>query len=302
MRSRRIVRWRLVRGIGPSHPRLARTKRFCRQVSWLAGRASCRPSQLEPVEVRHNLVVNNCGCRLRCIMPVFGARSSARAPESDASKRAHEPLIEDWRMSPWLTVVGIGEEGWSGLGRPARRALLGASTIFGGERHLAMLPGRIGGARVAWPTPFSIAPVLAGRGTEICVLASGDPMAFGVGATFARALAGTEFRVIPTVSSMALAAARLQWPLQEVTIISLVGRPIASLNAHLHPGARLIVLSSDGSGPFAVASLLNERGFGASRMSVFEHLGGVGETRIDGDAATWPTAKTAALNLVGIEC
>jgi precorrin-6Y C5,15-methyltransferase (decarboxylating) len=235
-------------------------------------------------------------------MPVFGACSSARAPESDASKRAHEPLIEDWRMSPWLTVVGIGEEGWSGLGRPARRALLGASTIFGGERHLAMLPGRIGGARVAWPTPFSIAPVLAGRGTEICVLASGDPMAFGVGATFARALAGTEFRVIPTVSSMALAAARLQWPLQEVTIISLVGRPIASLNAHLHPGARLIVLSSDGSGPFAVASLLNERGFGASRMSVFEHLGGVGETRIDGDAATWPTAKTAALNLVGIEC
>jgi precorrin-6Y C5,15-methyltransferase (decarboxylating) len=213
-----------------------------------------------------------------------------------------QQMIEDRRMSPWLTVVGIGEEGWSGLGRPARRALLGASTIFGGERHLAMLPGRIGGTRATWPKPFSIAPVLAGRGTEICVLASGDPMAFGVGATFARALPGAEFRVIPTVSSMALAAARLHWPLPDVTIVSLVGRPVASLHAHLHPGARLIVLSSDGSSPFAIASLLNERGFGASQISVFEHLGGERERRINGDAATWPPAKTAALNLVGIEC
>jgi precorrin-6B C5,15-methyltransferase / cobalt-precorrin-6B C5,C15-methyltransferase len=205
-------------------------------------------------------------------------------------------------MSPWLTVVGIGEDGWSGLGRPARRALLGASMVFGGERHLAMLPGRIGGTRAPWPTPFSIEPVLARRGTEVCVLASGDPMAFGVGATFARTLPATEFSIIPTVSSMALAAARLHWPLQDVTIVSLVGRPVASLNAYLRSGARLIVLSNDGSSPFAVASLLNERGFGASRMSVFEHLGGERERRIDGDAATWPPAKTAALNLLGVEC
>jgi precorrin-6Y C5,15-methyltransferase (decarboxylating) len=211
-------------------------------------------------------------------------------------------MIEDRRMSPWLTVVGIGEEGWSGLGRPARRAVLDASRIFGGERHLAMLPGRIAGKRTTWPTPFSIEPVLAERGRNVCVLASGDPMSFGVGATFARALSGAEFRVLPTVSSMSLAAARLQWPLQEVASVSLVGRPVASLNAHVHPDARLLVLSSDGASPFAIASLLNERGFGKSRMSVFEYLGGERERRIDGHAATWPSAKTIALNLVAIEC
>ena len=66
-------------------------------------------------------------------------------------------------MSPWLTVVGIGEDGWRGLSRHARQALLAADTIFGGARHLALLPARIGGERRAWPTPFTIAPVLEYR-------------------------------------------------------------------------------------------------------------------------------------------
>jgi precorrin-6Y C5,15-methyltransferase (decarboxylating) len=204
--------------------------------------------------------------------------------------------------SPWLTVVGIGEEGWSGLGRSARRALLDAAMIFGGERHLAMLPARLGAARAGWPAPFSIAPVLALRGRRVCVLASGDPMAFGVGGTFARELPRDEFSVLPTVSSLSLAAARLRWPLQDVLSVSLVGRPLASLGRHLHPGARLFVLSSDGSSPAAIAALLTERGFGASRISVLEHLGGERERRVDGEAATWRPAAAAALNLVAIEC
>ena len=92
-------------------------------------------------------------------------------------------------MSPWLTVVGIGEDGWRGLSRHARQALLAADTIFGAARHLALLPTRIGGERRAWPTPFTIAPVLEHRRERVCVLASGDPMMFGVGTTFARELA-----------------------------------------------------------------------------------------------------------------
>ena len=62
-------------------------------------------------------------------------------------------------MSPWLTVVGIGEDGWAGIGRSARRALLAADAVYGGERHLALLPARIRARRVAWPKPFSIEPV-----------------------------------------------------------------------------------------------------------------------------------------------
>jgi precorrin-6Y C5,15-methyltransferase (decarboxylating) len=205
-------------------------------------------------------------------------------------------------MSPWLTVVGIGEDGWRGLSRHARQALLAADTIFGAARHLALLPARIGGERRAWPTPFTIAPVLEHRHERVCVLASGDPMMFGVGTTFARELAAGEFCVVPAPSSLSLAAARLNWALQDVTVVSLVGRPVAALEMQLHPGARIVVLSSDASSPAKVAELLTKRGFGSSRLSVFEHLGGERERRIDEVAKAWQASDVAALNLVAIEC
>ncbi|MDR5747520.1 precorrin-6y C5,15-methyltransferase (decarboxylating) subunit CbiE [Caballeronia sp. LZ029] len=208
-------------------------------------------------------------------------------------------------MSNWLTVVGIGEDGWHGLSRVARRALLDAQSIHGGERHLAFLPARIAASRVPWPKPFSLDAVLAGRGdgkTRICVLASGDPMCFGVGATLAREVANGEMRVIPAPSSLSLAAARLRWALQDAVCVSLVGRPVASLLASLHRGVRLLVLSADGATPAAVAALLTAHGFGASRMTVFEHLGGDRERRIDERADDWREPLVAALNLVAIEC
>jgi precorrin-6Y C5,15-methyltransferase (decarboxylating) len=169
--------------------------------------------------------------------------------------------------------------------------LLAADTIFGGQRHLALLPARIGAQHHAWPTPFTIAPVLEHRHERVCVLASGDPMMFGVGTTFAQELNADEFCVIPAPSSLSLAAARLHWPLQEVAVVSLVGRPVAALEAQLHPGARVFVLSSDGSSPAEVAALLTRRGFGASRLSVLEHLGGERERRIDSIASAWGTAQ-----------
>ena len=89
-------------------------------------------------------------------------------------------------MSPWLTVVGIGEDGFKGLGKNARHALLRASRIIGGQRQLDLLPVCIRGERQLWPSPFSLEPVLAQRGEPVCVLASGDPMFFGVGASLAR--------------------------------------------------------------------------------------------------------------------
>ncbi|KND58726.1 Cobalt-precorrin-6y C5-methyltransferase/C15-methyltransferase [decarboxylating] [Candidatus Paraburkholderia schumanniana] len=208
-------------------------------------------------------------------------------------------------MSTWLTVVGIGEDGWHGLSRAARRALVEAQSIHGGERHLALLPARIAARRVPWPKPFSIDGVLAERGdadTRVCVLASGDPLCFGVGATLAREVADGEMRVIPAPSSLSLAAARLCWPLQEATCVSLVVRPVASLLANLHRGARLLVLSADGMTPAAVATLLTAHGFGASRMTVFEHLGGDAERRIDERADDWRQPLVAALNLIAIEC
>ena len=205
-------------------------------------------------------------------------------------------------MSPWLTVVGIGEDGFKGLGRNARHALLRASRIIGGQRQLDLLPVCIRGERELWPSPFSLEPLLARRGEPVCVLASGDPMFYGVGASLARQVAVDELLILPAPSSVSLAAARLGWPLQEVVTLSVVARPLAALNAHLASGVRLLVLSNDGRSPALIASLLAESGFGPSRLSVFEHLGGTDERRLDGLAQAWEHSLVADLNLVAIDC
>lgn len=205
-------------------------------------------------------------------------------------------------MSPWLTVVGIGEDGYKGLGKNARHALLRADQVFGGPRQLDLLPPCIKAERRAWPSPFSLNPVVEQRGAEVCVLASGDPMLFGVGASLTRVVAVEEMQVFPAPSSYSLAAARLGWPLQEVVTLSVVARPLAALNAQFHHGVRLLVLSNDGSSPAAIAGLLREKGFGPSRMTVLEHLGGSAERRLDGMASEWANPDIAALNLVAIDC
>ncbi|KJZ33690.1 MULTISPECIES: bifunctional cobalt-precorrin-7 (C(5))-methyltransferase/cobalt-precorrin-6B (C(15))-methyltransferase [Pseudomonas] len=205
-------------------------------------------------------------------------------------------------MSPWLTVVGIGEDGFKGLGRNARHALLRASRIIGGQRQLDLLPVCIRGERQLWPSPFSLEPMLAHRGEPVCVLASGDPMFFGVGASLARQVPAAEMQILPAPSSCSLAAARMGWPLQEVVTLSVVARPVAALNAHLSSGVRLLVLSNDGHSPAVIARLLRERGFGLSRLTVLEHLGGEAERRIEGVANDWNDPAVADLNLIAIEC
>lgn len=205
-------------------------------------------------------------------------------------------------MSPWLTVVGIGEDGFKGLGKNARHALLRATRIIGGQRQLDLLPACLSGEREVWPSPFSLEPLLARRGEAVCVLASGDPMFYGVGASLARRLSAAELLILPAPSSVSLAAARLGWPLQEVVTLSLVARPLAALNAHLSNGVRMLVLSNDGHSPAAIAELLCATGFGPSHLSVFEHLGGLAERRIEGCAQTWQAEPIAQLNLVAIDC
>ena len=146
-------------------------------------------------------------------------------------------------MAPWLTVVGIGEDGFKGLGKNARHALLRAAKIFGGQRHLDLLPPCIRGERQPWPSPFCLESLLSHRGEPVCVLASGDPMFFGIGASLARQLPAAEMLTLPAPSSCSLAAARMGWPLQEVVMLSVVARPVAALNAQLSSGVRLLVLS-----------------------------------------------------------
>jgi precorrin-6Y C5,15-methyltransferase (decarboxylating) len=206
----------------------------------------------------------------------------------------------------WLAVVGIGEDGLDGQGSAARKLIGDAAIVFGGVRHLELAGHAISGSAEAWPTPFdsSMATVLAARGRPVCVLASGDPMLFGVGATLARLVDPAEMIVVPAPSAFSLAAARLGWALQETETVSLHGRPIDLIRPLLHPGRRIIALTSDGAAPAAIARLLADTGFGASTLHVLEALGGGDEVRhrIRADEAgdrVFAPLNTLALEIVG---
>lgn len=205
-------------------------------------------------------------------------------------------------MSAWLTVIGIGEDGYSGLGKQSRRALLAANRVFGSPRQLALLPHCIGAQRAPWPSPFSLEPLLALRGEPACVLASGDPMFHGVGASLSRQLPADELCIHPAPSSCSLAAARLGWPLADTTLVSLVTQPLPVLLPWLASGQRLLVLSRDANSPVEVARLLTEHGYGPSLMHVLEHLGGPLERHAEGLASDWSQAPSAALNLIALDC
>ena len=157
-------------------------------------------------------------------------------------------------MTAWLSVIGIGEDGMAGLSPAARTLIDTADVLIGGERHLAMIPAN-GAERQRWSSPLvALADrIPAMRGRRVVVLATGDPMLFGIGATLSRVVPAEEMTVLPAVSAFALAAARLAWPLEGVAAINLQGRPVEQLALHVSPGARLLLLSHDQRSPPAVA-------------------------------------------------
>jgi precorrin-6B C5,15-methyltransferase / cobalt-precorrin-6B C5,C15-methyltransferase len=202
----------------------------------------------------------------------------------------------------WLSIVGIGEDGIEGLSAVARGLVSGAEIVFGGKRHLGLAAALIRGAVRPWPSPFdsAVAEVLAQRGRQVCVLASGDPYLYGIGALLARHVAPGETVVVPAPSAFSLTAARLGWPLADCALVSLHGRELDRVRPHLQPGARVLALTSDRDGPAALAGLLGSIGFGASRFIVLEALGGPRERIRATTAAEFDLDAVDPLNTVAI--
>ncbi len=206
-------------------------------------------------------------------------------------------------MSAWLAVIGIGEEGWTGLSGAARSLVEGAELVVGGTRHLSLI-ARTAGESLAWKSPLAdtLPEIERWRGRRVVVLASGDPLCYGVGALLARRFAPEDMIVLPSPSAFSLAASRLLWPLEACRSLSLHGRPLDKLRLHLAPGALLLALSEDGTTPAKVARLLCLSGWEKSSLSVFEHLGGARERRVDALASQWRDERLADLNIVAIDC
>jgi precorrin-6B C5,15-methyltransferase / cobalt-precorrin-6B C5,C15-methyltransferase len=203
---------------------------------------------------------------------------------------------------PWLSILGVGEDGRQGLSNAALEVLDAAEFVVGGARHLRLVQP-IAAQTLAWPTPLSdaYATIVERRGRPTCVLATGDPFHYGVGAELARLMPGDEIVCYPLPSAFSLSAARLGWSLPDCECLSLHGRALERIIPYLQPQARVLALSWDGTTPGRLAGLLTARGFGDSMLTVLEAMGGPRERVRRTRAADFGLAEIDPLNTVAIE-
>ena len=200
-----------------------------------------------------------------------------------------------------VVVVGIGAEGFASLSPSSQSLISGASVLWGGARHLSLVPPVSGQVRVPWPSPLAAGlPGLLAEyaGRPVVALASGDPLVSGIATTLLDL--GVSVRVVPAVSSVALARARMGWSSESCAVVTVVGRSISTVLRECAPGRRVLVLSSDASTPGAVASLLTSSGWGASRLTVLGDLGSSSESSVSGEASSW-SGPSPALNVIAVE-
>ena len=204
-----------------------------------------------------------------------------------------------------IDVVGLGARGWESLGQDERGLVVSADRVYGSARQLALLPAAPQQQRVAWPSPLrpALAGLLAGHEVRAAVvLASGDPLLAGIGTTLIEVFGAEVVRVHPGVSSVTLARARMGWSAESVDVVRLVVPGADAVRRYLTPGRRLVVLSRDGASPAAVAGVLKEDGFGASRISVLSDVGSEREARLDVEAGHWSDSAAPDLNVVCVDC
>lgn len=201
-----------------------------------------------------------------------------------------------------LAVVGIGEDGLAGLPPAVRKVIEDADVLVGGARHLLKVPDG-GHVRIDWKDGFeaAFAAIEKMDGKRVVILASGDPMNFGVGANVVRRFGADAVTILPAPGAFSLAAARMGWPLADVKCLTVHGRALAAVNLHMTPGRRLLVLSWDRETPGKLAEMLVARGFGPSPLVVLANMGG-DETRLRATAETWTAADVGDLNTVAVEC
>ncbi|CCQ16467.1 Precorrin-6y C5,15-methyltransferase [Rhodococcus sp. AW25M09] len=203
-----------------------------------------------------------------------------------------------------ILVVGVGADGWDGLSGTSRTAIEQADVVFGSARQVAGVRAHCTETRT-WPSPLlpNLRPMVdAYEGSRVCVLASGDPMFYGIGVSLAREFGAERLRVHPAPSSVSLACARLGWALQHTTTVSLVNSPVETLLPELADGRRMLVLSRGSGTPGKIAAVLSANGFGASKLTVLEQLGGPAERTIGGIARDSTFDGIDSLNVVALAC
>lgn len=206
-------------------------------------------------------------------------------------------------MKKWLAIIGMGEDGYEGLPAKARLVLANAEVVIGSQRLLDFLP-RHNAETHEWPQPFSavIDRIKPLRGRKTVVLATGDPLNYGVARKLMEFIAFEEMEIIPHLSAFTHAAARMGWSLPDCDTLTLHGRDAANIEAFIQPNVRLIVLTADATTIPQMARRLVARGFETSLITVLENMGGGRERQSSFSANHLPKTTFSDLNTLAIHC
>jgi len=178
-----------------------------------------------------------------------------------------------------VTVVGIGDDGCVGLTSRAANAVAQAHVLVGGERHLAFFP-QFAGERIALKGGLGAAldrAVTLADEHQVCILASGDPLFFGVGALVAKRFGAEHVEFVPAPASVQWAFARTGIAWEDAEFISVHGRSAQGFANRVRGVAKTAVLTDAENTPARIAARLVEHGDTAWRAWVCERLGGVDE-------------------------
>ncbi|MDH3742090.1 MAG: precorrin-6y C5,15-methyltransferase (decarboxylating) subunit CbiE [Hyphomicrobiales bacterium] len=205
--------------------------------------------------------------------------------------------------APLITLIGMGDDGMAGLPQSTSARIEAADIIVGSARLLGLLPD-VMAKKHKWPAPFDpmVSQLHKWAGKSVVILATGDPMWFGAGSTLLRHFQAAEFAVIPHVSAFQLAAARVGWALQNTETLSLHGRANCLIEPAIQPAARLLVLTSGATSIAEIAARFVARGFGESRFTVLEHMGGAAENHTSFSAQAVPDVEFSGFHTLAIEC
>jgi len=203
-----------------------------------------------------------------------------------------------------INVVGVGDGDFQELPASSKAMVLGARVVIGGRRHLDLLPPVRQQERHPLPSPLKpgLLDLLTKVGVDgtatadsVVMLASGDPLTSGIGSTLIAMLGAEMVCIHPWISSETFARARMRWPAETTQVVTAVGRDIGAVRRHLAPGAHIVVLCPDGTGPSELARLLVDEGCGESSITAWWHLGGPNEGSQTALARAWGDERTPDL-------
>lgn len=164
-----------------------------------------------------------------------------------------------------VSILGVSDAGLGSLNPDARAAFEAATLLCGGVRHLGFANGRAVDKFVLKGNLKELAArleeELAKPDGKPVVLASGDPLFFGIAGYLAGKLGRERVRVHPYLSSLQLAFARAGLPWTEADLLSVHGRPLDNLGAARRTSLTLGIFTDGINHPAACGQRLLKMGW-----------------------------------------